>query len=128
MLLSTKKKGALVVDDSSFSRRQIKRVIDDIDAAEVLGEASDGDEAIELFKKLKPDLVTMDIVMPNKGGIEAIEAIIKIDKNAIIIVVSTMGQEEVMLEATAKGAKDFVRKPFKLDVLHDVLEQFLLTK
>ena len=119
------KKGILVVDDAKFSRNQIKRVIDKIDNGEVIGEAENGNEAVLLYEKLKPDLITMDLVMPEKGGIQAIEEIIRMDKSAIIIVISAIGQSNSMLEATEKGAKEFIVKPFKPDELRKVLENHL---
>ncbi len=119
------KKGILVVDDAKFSRIQIKRVIDEIDNVEVIGEAENGNEAVLLYEKLKPDLITMDLVMPEKGGIQAIEEIIRMDKSAIIIVISAIGQSNSMLEATEKGAKEFIVKPFKPDELRKVLENHL---
>ena len=120
------KKGILVVDDAKFSRIQIKRVIDEIDNVEVIGEAENGNEAVLLYEKLKPDLITMDLVMPEKGGVQAIEEIIRMDKSAIIIVISAIGQDELMLEATEKGAKEYIVKPFKPNELRKVLENHLM--
>ena len=119
------KKGILVVDDAKFTRNQIKRVIDGIDNGEVIGEAENGNEAILLYDKLKPDLVTMDLVMPEKGGVQAIEEIIRMDKSVIIIVISAIGLGDLILEATEKGAKEFIVKPFKPHDLHKVLENHL---
>ena len=119
------KKGILVVDDAKFSRNQIKRVIDKIDNGEVIGEAENGNEAVLLYEKLKPDLITMDLVMPEKGGIQAIEEIIRMDKSAIIIVISAIGQSNSILDVTEKGAKEFIVKPFKPDELRKVLENHL---
>ena len=122
------KKGILVVDDALFSRKMIEKVIKKLDYAEVIGEASDGNEAIDLYKELGPDLVTMDLVMPQKDGITAIDEILKIDKSAIIIVITAVGQEKLILEATEKGAKDFIQKPFKDDDLIAVINRLLLNK
>lgn len=119
------KKGILVVDDAKFSRNRIKRVIDEIDNGEVIGEAENGNEAVLLYEKLKPDLITMDLVMPEKGGVQAIEEIIRMDKSAIIIVISAIGLGDLMLEATEKGAKEFIVKPFKPYELRKVLENHL---
>ncbi|MFX1328221.1 MAG: response regulator [Promethearchaeota archaeon] len=118
----------MVVDDATFIRNRIKRMVEKIEFAEVVGEASNGDEAITLFKELKPDLVTMDLVMPNKDGIKAIEEIIKIDKKAKIVVISAMGQEMSILEATEKGAKDYIKKPFKEEDIYRTIERFLKPK
>ena len=122
---SGKKKGVLVVDDAQFIRNRIKKVINKMEFAEVIGEASNGDDAIALYKELKPDLVTMDLVMPNTDGIKAIEEIMKIDKNAKIVVVSAMGQELSILDATEKGAKDYIKKPFKEEDIYRTIEKFL---
>jgi len=120
-----KKKGVLVVDDAQFVRNRIKKVIEKISFAEVVGEASNGDDAITLYKELKPDLVTMDLVMPITDGIKAIEEIMKYDKKATIIVISAMGQELSILEATEKGAKDYIKKPFKEEDIYRTIERFL---
>ncbi|MFX0037631.1 MAG: response regulator [Candidatus Hermodarchaeota archaeon] len=124
----TGKKKVLIVDDATFIRNRIKKIVEKIDFVEVVGEASNGDEAIALFKKLKPDLVTMDLVMPNKDGIQTIEEIIKIDKKANIVVISAMGQEMSVLEATEKGAKDYIKKPFKEEDIFKTVERFLKSK
>lgn len=125
MTKSEKKKGVLVVDDAQFVRNRIKKVIEKIDFAKVVGEASNGDDAINLYKELKPDLVTMDLVIPNTDGIKAIEEIMKIDKKAKIIVISAMGQELSIIEATEKGAKDYIKKPFKEEDIYRTIERFL---
>src|SRR5690606_14983933 len=80
---------------------------------EVVGEAANGQEAVELYVRLKPDLVTMDITMPVMDGIQAIREIMKIDPNAKIIVCSAMGQKPMVIEALSAGAKDFLVKPFE---------------
>ncbi|MBD3228612.1 MAG: response regulator [Candidatus Lokiarchaeota archaeon] len=120
------KKKVLIVDDAAFTRNILKKIINKTDYSEVVGEAVNGNEAIELYKKLNPDLMTMDLVMPEKGGIEATEEIIKMDDNATIIVVSALGQEALVLEAAKKGAKDFIQKPFKSEQVLEVLERILL--
>lgn len=122
------KKRILIVDDALFTRNMLKKIINKTDYGEVIGEASNGNEAISQYKKLKPDLVTMDLVMPEKGGIETIEDLLKIDKSAIIVVVSALGQEALVLEAAKKGAKDFIQKPFKDDQVLEIMERILLKK
>jgi two-component system chemotaxis response regulator CheY len=122
---SGNKKGILVVDDAQFVRNRIKKVIEKMEFCEVIGEASNGVEAISLYKKLNPDLVTMDLVMPETDGIKAIEEIIKYDKKAKIVVVSAMGQELSIIEATEKGAKDYIKKPFKEEDIYRTIEKFL---
>jgi two-component system chemotaxis response regulator CheY len=106
-------------------RNMLKNIINKIEQIEVIGEASNGVEAISLYKKLNPDLVTMDLVMPEKGGIEATEEILKINAKALIVVVSALGQEALVLEAAKKGAKDFIQKPFKTEQIIEVMDRIL---
>lgn len=123
-----KKKRILIVDDAAFTRNMLKNIIAKIEQIEVIGEASNGVEAISLYKKLSPDLVTMDLVMPEKGGIEATEEILKINPKALIVVVSALGQEALVLEAAKKGAKDFIQKPFKTEQILEVMDRILKYK
>lgn len=125
-MLKIAKKKILVVDDAAFTRNMLKKIINNTDYAEVVGEAGNGNIALDLYKKLKPDLVTMDLVMPEKGGIEATEDLISLDKSALIVVVSALGQEALVLEAAKKGAKDFIQKPFKKEQVLDVMKRILL--
>ena len=122
------KKRVLIVDDAQFTRNMLKNIIGKIEQIEVIGEASNGVEAISLYKKLNPDLVTMDLVMPEKGGIEATEEILKINSKALIVVVSALGQEALVLEAAKKGAKDFIQKPFKTEQILEVMDRILKYK
>ena len=122
------KKRVLIVDDAQFTRNMLKNIINKIEQIEVIGEASNGVEAISLYKKLNPDLVTMDLVMPEKGGIEATEEILKINSKALIVVVSALGQEALVLEAAKKGAKDFIQKPFKTEQILEVMDRILKYK
>ena len=118
----------MIVDDAQFTRNMLKNIINKIEQIEVIGEASNGVEAISLYKKLNPDLVTMDLVMPEKGGIEATEEILKINSKALIVVVSALGQEALVLEAAKKGAKDFIQKPFKQEQIMEVMDRILKNK
>ncbi|MFW9780969.1 MAG: response regulator [Candidatus Heimdallarchaeota archaeon] len=120
-----KKKGILVVDDAKFVRNRLKKIIKNMDFAEVIGEATNGEDAVSLYKDLKPDLVTMDLVMPEYDGLQAIENIMKFDKSASIVVISAMGQELSILEATEKGAKDYIKKPFRDDDIYSIIENLL---
>ncbi|MDD1779300.1 MAG: response regulator [Candidatus Helarchaeota archaeon] len=104
----------------------LKNIIQKIENIEICGEATNGFEAIKQYEKLKPDLVTMDLVMPEKGGIEAIEDIRKIDSKAKIVVISALGQEALVLEAAKKGAKDFITKPFKQAQIIEVMNRILV--
>ena len=127
-MTKNEKKKVLIVDDAQFTRNMLKNIINKIEQIEVIGEASNGVEAISLYKKLNPDLVTMDLVMPEKGGIEATEEILKINPKAMIVVVSALGQEALVLEAAKKGAKDFIQKPFKTEQILEVMDRILKNK
>ncbi|MFX1453548.1 MAG: response regulator [Promethearchaeota archaeon] len=126
--MSNGKSRIMIVDDAQFTRNMLKKIISKTNYGSVVGEAENGNEAIKLYKKLKPDLVTMDLVMPEKGGIETIEELLKVDPNAIIVVVSALGQEALVLEAAKKGAKDFIQKPFKTEQIVEVMERILKIK
>lgn len=104
-------KTVLITDDTAFMRMTLRNVIEK-NGYTVVGEAGDGEEAIALYKELKPDMVTMDITMPKMDGISAIKEIMKVDPNAKIIVCSAMGQKPMVIEALSAGAKDFLVKPF----------------
>ncbi|MFX1417731.1 MAG: response regulator [Promethearchaeota archaeon] len=119
------KKKVLIVDDAAFIRNRIKKVIEKIEYADVVGEASNGDDAITLYKELMPDLVTMDLIMPESDGVKAIEEIMKFDKKANIVVISAMGQELTITDALGKGAKEYIKKPFKEEDIYRTIERFL---
>ena len=102
----------LVCDDAIFMRTMISDILSGA-GYEVVGEAETGLQAIERYRELKPDLVTMDIVMPDMGGIDAVREIVKDDPNAKILMCSAMGQQALVVEAIQAGAKDFVVKPFQ---------------
>jgi two-component system chemotaxis response regulator CheY len=105
----------LVVDDALFMRRMLSDILKK-EGIEVCGEAENGKDAIQKYQLLKPDLVTMDIVMPKIeeiDGIGAVKEIVKVDPQAKIIMVSAMGQHSLVVEAIQAGAKDFVTKPFQ---------------
>lgn len=102
----------LIVDDAAFMRKMIRDVFS-TEEFEVVGEAQNGFEAIRLFRELNPDLVTMDIVMPQMGGIEATKEILAIRPGAVVIICSALGQEPLVMEAIEAGASDFIVKPFR---------------
>ncbi len=102
----------LIVDDAAFMRSMIRDILTK-NGFEVAGEAGNGNEAIRLYDEQKPDLVTMDIVMPLKSGIEATREIIAKYPDAQIVICSALGQETLVMEAMEVGAKDFIVKPFK---------------
>jgi len=117
-------KRVLIVDDAPFMRDMIKDIFSS-DEYEIVGEAIHGVEAVDKYKELKPDLVTMDIVMPFKSGIEATKEILAHDPNATIIMCSALGQESLVMEAIDAGAKDFIVKPFKADDVLGVVNKVL---
>jgi two-component system, chemotaxis family, chemotaxis protein CheY len=114
----------LVVDDSVFARKNIIKMIE-MFGGEVAGEAGDGLTAIAEFNRIKPDIVLMDITMPQMEGIEAVERIVRQHPDARIIMVSSVGYQENILAALQKGAKHFVQKPVKPEVLYEILRYVL---
>ena len=109
----------LVVDDALFMRGMIREILGRSGGFEVVGEAGDGFEAIERYRELRPDLVTMDIVMPRMDGIDAAREIVRLDPGATIVMCSSLGQESLVIESLGAGARDFIVKPFSTEkVLH----------
>jgi two-component system, chemotaxis family, chemotaxis protein CheY len=102
----------LVVDDAAFMRKMVGDALAK-GGHEVVGEAGNGVEAIERFQELKPDLMTLDITMPEKDGLAALAEIVAADPSARVVMCSALGQESKVLEAIKLGAKDFVVKPFQ---------------
>ncbi len=114
----------LIADDASFMRQMIREIIEP-EGYEVVGEATDGDEAVEQYDALHPDLVTMDIVMPKRSGIDAVKGIIAKAPDACVVMCSALGQEALVTEALQAGAKDFIVKPFKPDSVLSTLRKVL---
>lgn len=104
----------LIVDDAAFMRMMLKDIMTK-GGHEVVGEAENGNVAIDKYRELHPDLVTMDITMPEMDGITSLKEIIKYDQNAKVVMCSAMGQQALVLEAIQSGAKDFLVKPFQAD-------------
>ena len=102
----------LIVDDAAFMRISIKNMLTK-NGYEVIGEAENGAAGVEMYKDLQPDIVTMDITMPEMSGLDALKEIMKQDPKAKIVMVSAMGQEAMVREAIVSGAKGFIVKPFK---------------
>ena len=114
----------LICDDAIFMRTMIADIL--IGAGyEIAGEAESGLQAVERYKTVKPDLVTMDIVMPDMGGIDAVKAIVAIDPGAKILMCSAMGQQSLVVEAIQAGAKDFVVKPFQPSRVLEAVQRVL---
>ncbi|MGB9792784.1 MAG: response regulator [Thermacetogeniaceae bacterium] len=105
-------KRILIVDDAAFMRMMLKDILTK-NGYTVVGEAENGAVAVEKYKELRPDLVTMDITMPEKDGITAVKEIKAFDPNAKIIMCSAMGQQAMVIDAIQAGAKDFIVKPFQ---------------
>jgi len=110
----------LIADDSLFMRQMLKEILPK-DLFEIVGEASTGKEAVEQYKALKPDLVTMDITMPDMDGITAVAKIKELDSKAKIVMVSAMGQKPMVKGALEAGASDFIVKPFDKDRIINTL-------
>ncbi|MCM3160512.1 MULTISPECIES: response regulator [Bacillaceae] len=104
----------MIVDDAAFMRMMIKDILTK-NGYEVVAEAADGAQAVEKYKELQPDLVTMDITMPEMDGIAALKEIKKLNSNAKVIMCSAMGQQAMVIDAIQAGAKDFIVKPFQAD-------------
>jgi two-component system chemotaxis response regulator CheY len=117
----------LIADDASFMRQMIREIIEP-EGYEVVGEATDGMEAVEQFESLHPDLVTMDIVMPKRSGIDAVKGIIEKSPGACVVMCSALGQETLVMEALLAGARDFIVKPFKPDNVISTLKKVLEKK
>jgi two-component system chemotaxis response regulator CheY len=114
----------LVCDDAIFMRTMISDILSGA-GYEVVGEAETGVQAIERYRDLKPDLVTMDIVMPDMGGIDAVREIVKLDPGAKVLMCSAMGQQALVVEAIQAGAKDFVVKPFQPSRVLEAVQRVL---
>ena len=114
----------LICDDSILARKQIKDIIATLGTPEIF-EASDGQSAIDIYKNEKPNLVFLDIVMPKKDGNIAIEEIISFDKDAIIIIVSSVGTQSQLKCALEAGATDFIQKPFSKEQIIETLHKHI---
>lgn len=113
-------KRVLIVDDAAFMRISIKNMLIK-HGFEICGEAENGDVAVQKFTELSPDIVTMDITMPEKDGLASLKEILAVNPNANVIMVSAMGQENMVREAILAGAKGFIVKPFKEETLLNAL-------
>lgn len=117
-------KTVLVVDDSSFMRKYIKQILTQNDY-DVIGEATNGEEAIEQYMALKPNVITMDIAMDKINGIEASKKILELDPNAKIVIVSSLSQKSIIIKLLESGVRDFVVKPIKEETLLKTFEYIL---
>ena len=118
-------KRVLIVDDAVFMRTMIREIFTSAGGFEVVGEAGNGLEALERYRELRPDVTTMDIVMPFKSGIEATRDIVKLDPKAVVVMCSALGQESLVMEAIEAGASDFIVKPFRGEDVLAVVKKVL---
>jgi two-component system chemotaxis response regulator CheY len=114
----------LIVDDSVFARKNLARIVESF-GGELAGEAGDGVSAISEYQRTKPDIVLMDITMPQMEGIEAAEKIVQQNPDARVVMVSSVGYQENIVAALQRGARHFVQKPVKPEVLYEVIKYVL---
>lgn len=114
----------LVVDDAAFMRMMLKDILSKAGHT-VVGEAINGRDALEKYKELKPDLVTMDITMPDVDGLQGIKDIKSFDASAKVVMCSAMGQQSMVIEAIQSGAKDFIVKPFQAERVSEAVNKAL---
>ena len=114
----------LIVDDAAFMRMMLRDILMK-NRFEVVGEADNGKNAVQMYSELKPDIVTMDITMPEMDGIAAVKEIKQMDSAAKVVMVSAMGQQAMVIEAIRSGAADFIVKPFQPDRVLEALSKAL---
>jgi two-component system chemotaxis response regulator CheY len=114
----------LVVDDAAFMRKMVTDALSG-GGHEIVGEAANGTEAVQRFQELRPDVMTLDITMPEKDGLTALKEIIAVDPGAKVVMCSALGQESKVLESIKLGAKDFVVKPFQADRVLSAIDKAL---
>ncbi|PKM89929.1 MAG: two-component system response regulator [Firmicutes bacterium HGW-Firmicutes-12] len=114
----------LIVDDAAFMRMMLKDILGK-NGYEIVGEAENGQLAVEKFKELHPQLVTMDITMPEMDGISAVKKIKEIDPNARVVMCSAMGQQAMVIDAIQAGARDFIVKPFQPERVLEAIQKAL---
>lgn len=114
----------MVVDDAAFMRMMLKDILAK-NGYEIVGEAENGKVAVDRFKELRPDLVTMDITMPEMDGINAVRDIKRIEPNARVVMCSAMGQQAMVIDAIQAGARDFIVKPFQPERVLEAIQKAL---
>ncbi len=112
----------MIVDDSLFMRKMLRDILEAV-GFQVVAEAADGEEAVRLYREHRPDVTTLDIVMPNKGGIEALQEIVAFDPAARVVMCSALGQESLTAAAAQAGAKAFILKPFNPELVTRVVKE-----
>ena len=114
----------LICDDSILARSQMKDLLAEIGVYEII-EAKNGNEAVDMYKENKPQIAFLDIVMPEKNGIDAVTELIQFDKDAKLVMASSIGNSKYLKEALQAGAVDFIQKPVDEDHLRDILDKYL---
>ncbi len=114
----------LIADDAAFMREMLREILTD-GGYRVVAEAAEGASTIESYREHRPDLVTLDIVMPGKSGLEVLREIVEMDSEACVVMCSALGQEALVMEALESGAREYIIKPFKPDQVLDALEKAL---
>ncbi len=117
-------KSILICDDAAFMRMMIKDILTK-NGYEIAGEAENGMKAVEKYKEVKPDLVMMDITMPEMDGIQALKKIKEVDPGAVVVMCSAMGQQAMVIESIQSGAKDFIVKPFDKDRVLEAVKKVI---
>lgn len=112
----------MIVDDSFFMRKMLRDILEE-EGYQVAAEAGDGEEAVAKFRECRPDLITLDIVMPNKTGIEALREIMALDPSVRVVMCSAMGQESLTAAASEAGARAFIVKPFNPELVARVIRE-----
>ncbi len=125
MALDMAKYRRIFLEEATDHLAEISRALLDLEKEMSSGEATNGIEAVDLYKELQPDLVTMDIVMPKRSGIDAVKTILAETPTACIVMCSALGQETLVMEALQAGARDFIVKPFKPDSVIATLKKTL---
>jgi len=115
-------KKVLITDDTAFMRMTLRNILEK-NGYQVVGEAEDGQDAVDKYRELRPELVTMDITMPRMDGITAIKKIMEFDPQAKIVVCSAMGQKALVIDALNAGARDFIVKPFQAERIVNALQK-----
>jgi len=114
----------LVVDDSLITVRKISQALQDL-GHEIAGTALSGEEALSKYREISPDLVTMDITLPGMNGIETVRGIMETDPTALIIMITSHGQEQMVIDSIDAGAKGYVMKPVKAEILKETIDKVL---
>lgn len=122
--MAAKKTSVLIADDSPLIRYQLMSILEEM-GFEIIGEACNGSEAAIMYKEKKPDILTLDIIMPDRDGLSALDEILNFDPNAKIVMITAIGKQDVVLQCIKKGAVDFIVKPFDDENIREVFKKFI---